>query len=172
MMRIATAFLVRVHRIGRLCGLALAALLALPGCVARDVVATDSSGYLADANRLVAAIDWDKAATVAIVLSEYDYAPSELTFHPGTPYRLHLTNHGFEVHDFSSKPFFQAIAVAKMVDLKTMATTSLPRLVSIGVGPGEAKDLYFIPMRPGSYPFECDEPLYATFGMTGTVRVE
>jgi uncharacterized cupredoxin-like copper-binding protein len=154
----------------RLRGLALAALLALSGCVARDVVATDDGGYVADAAQRVAAVDWDRAETVSVVLSEYDYAPSVLTFHTGAPYRLHLSNQGFEVHDFSSKAFFQAIAAAKLVDSKK--TTRLPRLVSIGIDPGEAKDLYFVAVRPGSYPFACDEPLHAAFGMTGTVRIE
>jgi uncharacterized cupredoxin-like copper-binding protein len=151
-------------------GLALAALLALPGCAARDVLATDDGGYVADAAQRVAAIDWDRAETVSVALSEYDYAPSILTFHPDMPYHLHLTNQGFEAHDFSSKPFFQAVAAAKLVDFKT--TKALPRLVSIGIDPGEAKDLYFVPVRPGSYPFACDEPLHATLGMTGTARIE
>jgi uncharacterized cupredoxin-like copper-binding protein len=160
------------HRIiaTRLVGLILAAVLALPGCVARNVFATDDAGYVADAAQRLAAIDWNQAETVSVGLSEYDYAPSVLTFHPNVPYRLHLTNEGFEVHDFSSKPFFQAIAAAKLVDSKT--TTSLPRLVSIGIDAGESKDLYFVPVRTGSYRFECDEPLHAALGMTGTARIE
>lgn len=163
----------RTHRIvtpSRLCGLALMALAGLSGCAARDVMATDSSGYVVDVGQRVAAVDWNTAETVDVALSEYDFAPSALRFRQGKPYRLHLTNHGFEVHDFSSKAFFQAIAAAKLVDAGT--TTSLPRLVTIGIDPGASKDLYFVPVQPGSYAFECDEPLHAAFGMSGVAEIE
>jgi uncharacterized cupredoxin-like copper-binding protein len=96
--------------------------------------------------------------------------PSSLNFHEGHPYKLHLTNTGNQVHDFASKPFFQAIAAARLVTPGN--TIPLPRLESIAVRPGEAKDLYFVAERPGTYPFKCTEPLHAMFGMTGTVRIE
>jgi uncharacterized cupredoxin-like copper-binding protein len=151
-------------------GLALVLLLLLSACAAKDVMAPDSSGYVADSERRVADIDWTKAETVDVALSEYDFTPASLSFRQGHPYRLHLTNKGGDVHDFASKPFFQAIAAAKLV--APDATTTLPHLQSIGLKPGETKDLYFVAVTPGSYPFECREPLHAMFGMTGTARIE
>jgi uncharacterized cupredoxin-like copper-binding protein len=145
-------------------------LTILSACTAKNVVPADLSAYVADASQRVAKVDWNTAATVDIVLSEYTFAPSSLHFRRDIPYRLHLSNAGIEVHDFASKPFFQAIAAAKLVDAQQ--TIALPHLVSIGIDPGKTKDLYFVPVRPGSYSFECGEPLHATFGMTGTAEIE
>ncbi len=148
----------------------VAVLMLLSACAARDIMATDASGYVSDAEQQVAAVDWSTAETIDIALSEYTFMPSSLLFMQGHAYRLHLANRGSGVHDFASKPFFQAIAAAKLV--APDRTTSLPRLESIGIRPGEAKDLYFVALRPGSYPFECGEPLHSAFGMTGTARIE
>lgn len=145
-------------------------LLALSACAARDIVSTDSKGYASDTARSLADVDWAAAQTVDVTLSEYDFTPDKLHFQQGQPYRLHLANTGWETHDFASKPFFQAIAAAKLVD--GQKTISLPHLVSIGVAAGKAKDLYFVPIRAGTYSFECNEPLHATFGMTGTAQIE
>lgn len=142
-------------------------LFVLSACAATDIVASDTGGY---ADQQVAGIDWAKAKTVDVELSEYDFTPDKLHFQLGQPYRLHLANDGWEVHDFASKPFFQAIAAAKLVE--SQKTISEPHLVSIGVAPGKAKDLYFVPVRTGTYSFECNEPLHATFGMTGVAQIE
>lgn len=133
-------------------------------------MATDGAGYVADAAQRVANVDWSKAETVDIALSEYDFTPAALSFHQDHPYRLHLANKGGDVHDFASKPFFQAIAAAKLVT--SGATTEMPRLESIGLKAGEAKDLYFVAVTPGTYSFDCREPLHAMFGMTGTARID
>ena len=156
------------------CGLPMVLLLVLlqvlSACSAKDTQATGSSGYIADVEERVAAVDWTKAQKVDIALSEYAFSPSSLNFQEGHSYDLHLANPGGEVHDFASKPFFQAIAAAKLV--ASDKTIPLPRLERIAVRSGEAKDLYFVAIRPGVYPFKCTEPLHAAFGMTGTVRIE
>ena len=145
-------------------------LLLLSACTAKDTLAAGSSGYIANAEQRVAAVDWSKAETVNVALSEYEFSPSSLNFQEGHSYKLHLANPGGEVHDFASKPFFQAIAAARLV--ASDKTIPLPHLERIAVRPGEAKDLYFVAIRPGFYPFKCTEPLHAAFGMTGTARIE
>lgn len=142
-------------------------LFVLSACAATDIIASDAGGY---ADQRVAGVDWTKAKTVDVELSEYDFTPDKLHFQRGQPYRLHLANDGWEAHDFASKPFFQAIAAAKLVG--SQKTISEPHLVSIGVAPGQVKDLYFVPVRAGTYSFECNEPLHATFGMTGVAQIE
>jgi uncharacterized cupredoxin-like copper-binding protein len=157
---------------GRGSGVFFASLILtnLSACAAKNIVPADLNGYVADTGQRVAQVDWNTAKTVDIVLLEYKFTPSSLHFRRDVPYRLHLSNAGIEVHDFASKPFFQAVAAAKLVDAQQ--TIALPHLVSIGIDPGKAKDLYFIPVRSGSYSFECGEPLHATFGMTGTAAIE
>ncbi|MGE5540545.1 MAG: hypothetical protein ACM30I_18155 [Gemmatimonas sp.] len=150
--------------------LAALALLALSACGTKDVLSGNDAGYIADVERQVASIDWDKAQTVDVKLTEWRYQPSTLRFERGKPYRLHFVNDGIEAHDFSSKEFFQSIAVARLVGPGTNLMT--PRLVSVGVDAGESKDLFFVPVRAGSYAIECDEPLHAAFGMRGTVEID
>ena len=155
----------------RACGLVAlpAMLIFLVGCTAHDVHATNASGYLADAADQVAAADWSKAEMIEIDMSEFSFAPDRLHFSKGQPYRLHLVNTGFEPHTFTSEPFFKAIAVQKLTsDVQDVAS---PRLKSIGVAAGEAKDLYFVAVTSGTYLFDCSEPLHHTFGMTGTILV-
>jgi uncharacterized cupredoxin-like copper-binding protein len=160
----------RCHGRGRRAFFASLILTNLSACAAKNIVPADLNGYVADTGQRVAQVDWNTAKTVDIVLLEYKFTPSSLHFRRDVPYRLHLSNAGIEVHDFASKPFFQAIAAAKLVDAQQ--TIALPHLVSIGIDPGKAKDLYFVPVRPGSYSFECSEPLHSTFGMTGTAEIE
>src|ERR671932_2935101 len=122
----------------RSASIALAAALLVAGCAAKDVVATDPAGYLADAPQRVAAADWSRAETVELSLSEFKYAPAALRFRSGEPYRLRLVNRGIEPHDLSSPSFFQAIAVQKLVGPK--GELAAPMLRSIGVGASEAKE--------------------------------
>ena len=145
-------------------------LLVLSACTAKDTLAAGSSGYIANPEQRVAAVHWNKAETINVALSEYEFSPLSLNFQEGHSYKLRLANTGREVHDFASKPFFQAIAAAKLV--ASDKTIPLPHLERIAVRPGEAKELYFVAIRPGSYPFKCTEPLHATFGMTGTATIE
>jgi uncharacterized cupredoxin-like copper-binding protein len=146
------------------------ALLLLSGCAAKDVMSTDSAGYVGNVQERVAEVDWNTADIVTVGLSEYRYTPSALHFQHGRAYRLRLTNTGGEVHDFASKPFFQAIAAARLI--APDKTTPLPRLESIGVRPGETKELDFVAVTPGTYAVECEQPLHATLGMTGTASIE
>lgn len=148
----------------------LAVPLLLSACAASDVMAPDNSGYVTDVDQRVRGVDWNRAETVDLALTEYTFEPSSLSFREGKPYRLHLINRGDQTHDFASKPFSHAIAAARLVAKDH--TTPFPRLESIGVSPGDTKDLYFIPVRRGSYTFECEELLHSTFGMSGVARIE
>jgi len=148
----------------------LLGMLLIAGCAAKDILATDSAGYVPDAARRVAGIDWSRAEMVDVALSEYEFTPATLRFAAGRPYRLRLENRGTEAHDFASKPFFEAIAAARLVE--PGRTVPLPRLVSIGVAAGATKEVDFVAVKPGSYPFQCNEPLHALLGMTGLARIE
>jgi uncharacterized cupredoxin-like copper-binding protein len=148
----------------------LAALLAATGCTATDVVSGDSAGYLADAPQRVAAADWSRAQTVEVALSEFKYVPAAFRFRSGEPYRLRFVNRGVEPHDFTAEPFFKAIAVQKLATKD--GDVAAPKLRSIGLNAGETKELFFVPIVPGRYSFDCDEPLHALFGMNGEAVIE
>src|SRR5437867_1160091 len=46
--------------------------------------------------------DWANAETVTVTMVNYDFMPDRLSFRRGVAYRLHLENHGSEIHDFSA----------------------------------------------------------------------
>lgn len=108
------------------------------------------------------AADWSSAQTVTVVTVEYAFKPKTLSFHKGTVYRLHLDNQGREQHEFTAPEFFKAIRIR---DPKVVNAD----LTEIVVQPGEQKDLYFIPQRPGSYKLICSDHDWA--GMTGSITI-
>lgn len=150
--------------------LACAVLLLVSGCAPKDVMASADSGDTTNSGRRVADIDWTKAEIVDVELSEYEFTPSSLVFQHDRPYRLRLINRGRRTHDFASSRFFQAIATAKLVEGNK--TIDLPRLKSIGIGAGQTTNLYFVPVRVGTYRFECEEPLHSLFEMVGEAQID
>ena len=109
------------------------------------------------------ASQWRDARPVAVVESDYQFTPSRPRFRHGVPYRLHLENHGTEIHTFTAPEFFAAVRIGN------------PQLVNRARGevvlrPGAKADLYFVPLRPGRYPLKCSDHDWA--GMTGEITIE
>jgi uncharacterized cupredoxin-like copper-binding protein len=102
------------------------------------------------------------ASVVTVVLSEYRFTPSDLTFNRGTPYRLHLENRGRELHEFTAPDFFKAI---EMRDTKPLN----PDKTEIVVQPGQHKNLYFVAKQPGKYDLRCSDHDWA--GMVGDITI-
>jgi len=103
------------------------------------------------------------ASAVTVVLSEYRFTPSDLTFKRGTPYRLHLENRGRELHEFTAPDFFKAATVAN------------PRVLvqdgrEVVLQPGEQKDVELVPERAGRYDLRCADHDWA--GMIGEITIE
>jgi uncharacterized cupredoxin-like copper-binding protein len=109
------------------------------------------------------AVDWGQAQTVTVVTSEYRFTPNQLTFRRGVPYRLHLKNHGKEMHEFTAPDFIKSVRVRNPKVLNADRT-------EVGMQPGAAKDFYFVPKAAGHYPLICGDHDWA--GMTGGITVE
>ena len=109
------------------------------------------------------AVDWGQAQTVTVVTSEYRFAPSQLTLRQGIPYRLHLENHGKEMHEFTAPAFIKSLSIRNPKVLNADRT-------EVGLQPGATKDLYFVPKTAGHYPLICGDHDWA--GMTGNITVE
>lgn len=120
-----------------------------------------------EAEARLAGVDWTQAEQVDVTLDEFAFAPEQLSFREGQPYRLHLTNAGGTAHTFTSPSLFSAVAVRPDGAVAQAASTG-----TIELGPGEAADLYFLPLKPGHYSYWCDEFLHSTFGMTGDATVQ
>lgn len=119
--------------------------------------------FLAAPSARAADIDWSKAETVTMAMSEYQFAPNTLAFKRGTAYRLHLVNNGKELHELDGPQFFAAIIVGNPAVLVNGGK-------EVDVKPGQSQDLLFVPNQAGSFPIDCDD--HEAFGMTGTFTVE
>jgi uncharacterized cupredoxin-like copper-binding protein len=144
----------------------------LGGCAGerRDRLSQDPIGYVADPAAVTRDAPWGEAATVDVVLSEFAFAPSELAFEAGKPYRLKLRNEGRATHYFVSEDFFKSIAVRQLVTADGVVEDA--HLESIVLPPGTDKALAFVPMRTGTFELVCTAPLHDLFGMTGTIRID
>ena len=72
---------------------------------------TRHDGPLEDADSLIEKARWDQAVPVSMVMTEFSFAPGELTLRAGVPYALKIGNQGVWPHAFGGKHFFRAVAV-------------------------------------------------------------
>ncbi len=133
------------------------------GCVPAD--------YVSDARQRVKAADWSRMKTVKVTLTEYSYTPSKLAFKSGLPYKLEIANSGSEKHYFTAKGFFKAIATRK-VQSNADGEIKAPYFTALEVFPKRSLDLYFIPVKKGTYPLLCTIKGHAEQGMTGRIAIE
>ena len=107
--------------------------------------------------------DWARAQIIPVIATEYEFAPSRLTFRVGVPARLHLENRGKELHEFTASAFLKSVELGNPDALNADRT-------EVVIRPGEQKDLYLVPRQAGRYPFTCADHDWA--GMTGEIIVE
>lgn len=147
------------------------ALLLLTACTGGDDgFVQPTAEEMAKLESVVEAVDWSKAEARTIVLDEFEFAPSEMTFTKDQPYELTLASEGATTHNFVAPGFFDAIAVQGLIFAD--GEVKMPVLESISLPPGETKTLVFVPLKAGEFPLVCDELLHEIFGMTGTLRIE
>ena len=74
-------------------------------------------------------------------------------------------------HYFVSEGFLKAIATRK-VQSNADGEIKAPYFTALEVFPGRSLDLYFIPVRKGTYPLRCTIEGHAEEGMVGEIRIE
>jgi uncharacterized cupredoxin-like copper-binding protein len=102
-------------------------------------------------------------STLDVVLIDYRFVPDHLTFAHGVHYRLHLENRGKETHEFTAPVFFAAATI----DNPTALNRERSEVV---MQPGETKDIFLTPGKPGSYDLRCAD--HDWNGMIGGITVE
>ena len=108
-------------------------------------------------------VDWSAAQPVSVMLIDDRFVPDHLTFRHATPYRLHLENHGKDLHEFTAPEFF---AASQLRDPGRLANGG----EEIVVQPGTSVDFDLEPLKPGTYKLICADHDWA--GMTGEITVE
>lgn len=144
----------------------IAAVLA--GC-SSDTGGKSSSPSI-DSAAIVGAADWSNAETQTIVLSDYSFTPNAPVFKRDQTYRLHLENTSTHTHTFGSDTFFQAIAIQDV----QVGGADVPAegLKNIELDAGQAADITFVAVNPGTHEFYCDVFLHDTFGMDGKIVIQ
>jgi uncharacterized cupredoxin-like copper-binding protein len=103
------------------------------------------------------------AEILNVVMIDYKFMPDHLTFRHDVHYRLHLENHGKETHEFTAPTFF---ATAK-IDNPDVLNREHTEIV---MQPGDAKDLFLTPGKPGTYDLRCSD--HDWNGMVGGITVQ
>lgn len=151
-------------------GLPFALVLLLSACAGSDEIMTAlPPGYVDNAAEIVAQADWSSPETITMTLVNYEFQPSELTFHRDRPVRLVLVNPTTTDHSMVSEQFFKDIALKQVSGGGTAVAG--PWLKKVVVPAGQTKEVWFVPARYGAYSFECDVTGHAAFGMSGLVNV-
>ncbi len=101
--------------------------------------------------------------TVNVMMIDYKFEPDHLTFQQGVRYRLHLENHGKDTHEFTAPVFFASAKIDNPDVLNRDRT-------EIVVQPGESKDLFLTPGKPGTYDLRCSD--HDWNGMVGGITVQ
>lgn len=128
------------------------------------------AGMEAGAIALIDQMDWDTAKIVEVQLSEHNYSPSDLVFERNKPYILRLNNVGAVSHDMVGGSFFGGIAIKMAQNRGGRIVT--PVLSSIYVKPKQQMEIWFVPVRAGSYSFFCSLDGHREGGMEGDVIVK
>lgn len=101
--------------------------------------------------------------TMTVVMIDYKFEPDRLTFQHGTHYRLHLENRGKETHELTAPTFFATAKIDNPAILNRERT-------EIVMQPGESKDLFLTPGKPGTYDLRCAD--HDWNGMVGGITVQ
>jgi uncharacterized cupredoxin-like copper-binding protein len=96
---------------------------------------------------------------VDVAMVDYRFSPDHLSLEHGVHYRLHLENHGKELHEFTAPTFFAAAKLDNPDALNREHT-------EVVVQPGQSKDVFFTPGAPGTYDLRCGD-----HGMVGGITV-
>lgn len=111
----------------------------------------------------VATVDWSHAQPINVLMVDSKFVPNRLTFRHGTPYQLHLENHGKDLHEFTAPAFLAAAIVRNPAMLANGGQ-------EIVLQPGTSVDVDLVPLKPGTYPLICADHDWAD--MTGEITVE
>ena len=121
---------------------------------------------------IVKKADWEKMKTVTVTMGEMFYEPDELVFKAGQPYKLVLINNGTKKHYYTAPDFYKAIAARKVQSNKD-GEIKAPYFHALELmANGGQLDLYFVPVKKGTYPVYCTIGTHREEGSHGEITIE
>ena len=122
-----------------------------------------------EARALLASVDWDNAVVVEVTLDDFTFSPHEIVLERNRPTVLRLKNVGMQTHDMSGGNFFR-VALIKQVGIGAGRVVT-PYIQSIQIRPKQQAEIWLLPIRAGSYSFQCSISGHLERGMDGKVLV-
>lgn len=150
--------------------LLLLPLLLLAACAGQDSIGKlQPSGYVRDAEKIVAETDWSNPETITVVMTDNSFRPNVLAFPRNRALRLVIDNQTYSDHTFEAPEWFKTIAAKAIVGpAGTVEGQYLERLV---IPLRTRKELLFVQVRVGHYSFHCDVTGHSLLGEKGAIDV-
>ncbi|MBF0379731.1 MAG: cupredoxin domain-containing protein [Magnetococcales bacterium] len=127
--------------------------------------------YVRNAKEIVKAADWKTMKTVTIEIDEHSYDPEKVVFKVGQPYKLELKNVGEKKHYFTAPEFYRSIATRK-VQANRDGEIKAPYFLALEMmANGGQLDIYFVPVKKGSYVVYCTIDDHRQEGMEGMLVI-
>ncbi|PKH07228.1 hypothetical protein CXF93_11925 [Moritella sp. Urea-trap-13] len=136
--------------------------------IANTISAAD---YITDAGAIVKKADWKTMQTITVTMDEFAYEPDGLKLNAGQPYKIVIKNKGKVKHYFTAPEFFKAIATRKIQSNKD-GEIKAPYFTAIELMVDGQLDLYFVPVKKGSYPVFCTVDGHRDQGMEGMLTIK
>ena len=131
-------------------------------CLAVPLLIGAAAPLGAGAKAAAPAVDWSHPQVMRVEMVDYRFVPDHLTFRHGVTYRLHLENHGKDMHEFTAPAFF---AEAVVRDPRKLANGGQ----EVVVQPGQTADIDLVLKRTGHYDLRCAD--HDWDGMVGSIEV-
>lgn len=149
--------------------LATASLLAL--VFSSLSLAQDAQPSHAD---VVKAADWNKMETVTVEMTEHEFSPRNLSFKANQPYRLVIRNNGEKDHYYTATEFFKSVAWRKaQTPRPSGGELKAPYFTAVeAYKKGGSVELFFVPVKKGSFEVICTIEDHKDKGMLGAITVE
>lgn len=127
---------------------------------------------IADRAEIIKKVDWKTMKTIKIEFDEHSYEPDFITFKVGQPYKLILKNIGEKKHYFTAPAFYKSIATRK-VQANAAGEIKADYFLALELmAKGGQLDLYFVPVKKGTYPVYCTIEDHRKDGMDGKLVIE
>lgn len=123
---------------------------------------------------IVKKANWNEMETVTVELTEHDFYPKHLKLKADKPYRLVLKNVGEKDHYYTAAAFYKSVAWRKAQSPRPHGgEIKAPYFNAVEVYKGGgAIELFFVPVKKGTYDVLCTIDDHKDQGMTGTITVD
>lgn len=148
--------------------------LAFAGCTFLTSPLLAAEEYMSNSADIVKAANWEQMETVTIVLTEHDFEPKHLKLKADKAYRLVIKNTGEADHYYTAAEFFKSVAWRKVQTPRPHGgEVKAPYFTAVeAYKKGGTVELFFVPVKKGTFEVVCTIEDHKEKGMTGSITVE